>query len=76
MPKQRKETHEEPRGLEMTETNTLDAAEVEQTVCDGCRLIPLSRLSLDLDEPVVGWDQYVRGEGINVMVDDVGEAGD
>ena len=36
------------------------------------RLIPLSCLSLDLDEPVVGWDQYLRGEGIDVMVDDVG----
>ena len=33
----------------------------EATICDSCRLIPLSHLSLDVDEPVVvGWEAATR----------------
>ncbi len=51
------------------ESTRLDEV-VEQTGC--CRLVPISHLSLDLDEPVVGWDQYLLAEGIDVQTDDCG----
>ena len=60
------------RRFEMTETNTLDAAEVEQTVCDCCRLVPISRLGLDLDEPLTGWERFLSEQGIDVQTDDCG----
>ena len=42
------------------------------TVCDGCRLIPINHLSLDLDVPVGGWEMFLSEQGIDVMSDDLG----
>ena len=44
----------------------------EATICDGCRLIPLSRLSLDVDEPVVGWAAALGERGVEIVPDDLG----
>ena len=45
----------------------------EATICDGCRLIPLSHLSLDLSEPVVvGWEQLLAERGVEIVLDDIG----
>ena len=45
----------------------------EATICDGCRLIPLSHLSLDVDEPVVvGWEQLFAERGVEIVLDDIG----
>jgi hypothetical protein len=35
-------------------------------------LIPLSVLQLDLDAPAVGWHDYLKGHGIEVLADDLG----
>jgi hypothetical protein len=52
---------------------TAPAAEPAPTVPNGTPdLIPLSHLSLDVDEPSVGWDAYLTGRGIPVVFDDVG----
>ena len=46
---------------------------LEATICDGCRLIPLSHLSLDVGEPVVvGWEQLFAERGIEIVLDDIG----
>jgi hypothetical protein len=42
------------------------------SVCDCCRLVPISHLSLDLDVPVVGWPTWLEEQGIAVMPDDLG----
>ena len=34
--------------------------------------IPVSHLSLDLDEPLAGWPAYLEAEGIDVIEDDLG----
>ena len=45
----------------------------EATICDGCRLIPLSHLSLDVSEPVVvGWEQLFAERGVEIVLDDIG----
>jgi hypothetical protein len=35
-------------------------------------LVPLSVLQLDLDPPAGGWDAYLTGRGVDVVVDDIG----
>jgi hypothetical protein len=44
----------------------------EAPVCDSCRRIPLCYLSLDLDEPLVGWQAYFEERYITVMDDALG----
>lgn len=47
-------------------------AMVELELCDGCRLIPVSHLSFDLDEPMSGWPAWLERQEIDVMEDDCG----
>jgi hypothetical protein len=46
--------------------------EPDATVCDTCRTIPISYLSLDLDEPMSGWQEFFREHGIEILLDDLG----
>lgn len=47
-------------------------ATVEPEVCSACRLVPVAHLSLDLPQPIVGWETWLEAEGIDVQVDDCG----
>jgi hypothetical protein len=40
--------------------------------CGCCRRVPLSYLTLDLDEPVVGWVAFLEAKGIEVASDHLG----
>lgn len=44
----------------------------EGTICDACRTIPLTHLSLDVDEPIDGWVGFFGEENIEVAPDDLG----
>jgi hypothetical protein len=44
----------------------------EAPLCDACRRIPLSHLSLDVSEPLVGWEAYFEERYITVMDDAIG----
>jgi hypothetical protein len=44
----------------------------EVPVCDACRRVPLSYLSLDLDEPITGWLRFFEERGVMIMDDAVG----
>jgi hypothetical protein len=44
----------------------------EAPVCDTCRRIPLSHLSLDVSEPLVGWEAFFEERYITVMDDSLG----
>jgi hypothetical protein len=46
----------------------------EAPVCNACRTVPLSYLSLDLDEPVSGWTAFFESKGIEIAEDDLGRA--
>ena len=46
----------------------------EVVLCDGCKTIPLSVLSLDLDEPIDGWEETLLTRGIELTEDDMGRA--
>jgi hypothetical protein len=52
--------------------NTTTIEGTEEAVCEGCSLIPVSHLGLDVDEPVGGWLAFFREENIEVATDDVG----
>ncbi len=66
----------------MTETKRLNqevhtmrnesTPEETRTVSDCCRLVPVAHLSLDLSEPIQGWEIYLAEQGIVVLVDDCG----
>lgn len=43
----------------------------EATECTGCRTIPISYLSLDVDEPVGGWTTFFSECGIEIVLDDL-----
>ena len=43
-----------------------------QNVCDCCRLVPLSYLSLDVSEPLAGWEQALTERGVEKVLDDIG----
>ena len=47
-------------------------AEVTVEHCDCCRLVPVSHLSLDLHEPIGGWEMFLREQVIDVQTDDLG----
>ena len=40
--------------------------------CDCCKTVPVSHLSLDLPEPVAGWDRVLAERGVEVVEDDLG----
>jgi hypothetical protein len=41
-------------------------------LCDACRRIPLSHLSLDLDEPIQGWLRFLEERNVQVFDDAIG----
>lgn len=43
----------------------------EGTICDTCLTIPISYLSLDVDEPVGGWTTFFSECGIEIVLDDL-----
>lgn len=52
--------------------NETTATDVEVTLCDCCRTIPLAHLALDIDEPTVGWEASLRAGDIVVVHDGLG----
>jgi hypothetical protein len=44
----------------------------EAPLCDACRRIPLSHLSLDIPEPLVGWEAFFEARNVTVLDDAVG----
>lgn len=44
----------------------------EAPLCDACRRIPISHLSLDVSEPIVGWMAFFEERYITVMDDSLG----
>jgi hypothetical protein len=44
----------------------------EVAICDACRRIPISHLSLDIAEPLEGWLAFFEKRGVTVMDDAVG----
>ena len=49
----------------LTETEIL-------SICDGCRLIPVSHLGLDIAEPIGGFRSMLDRNAIEVVTDDLG----
>jgi hypothetical protein len=45
---------------------------IEATICDACHLIPLTQHGLDIAEPVVGWLEFFRERGVEIIDDDLG----
>lgn len=54
--------------------NTTTVEGSEEAVCDGCSLIPVSHLGLDLDEPTSGWPTFFAERGVEPVEDDLGRA--
>jgi hypothetical protein len=44
----------------------------EAPLCDACRRIPLSHLSLDVSEPLVGWEAFFEARNVQVFDDAIG----
>ena len=42
------------------------------SICDGCRLIPVSHLSLDIEKPIGGFPKVLAASGVEVVEDDIG----
>ena len=49
-----------------------DSQDPEVAACATCQAIPISHLSLDLPEPVVGWERAFSERGVEIILDDVG----
>jgi hypothetical protein len=60
------------RRRSMNNEQVTDSAGRNETLCAGCRTIPLSHLSFDVNEPVVGWLAFFAERGIEVARDDIG----
>jgi hypothetical protein len=57
----------------MRKENTMEQHDsTEAPLCDACRRIPLSHLSLDVSEPLVGWEAFFEERYITVMDDSLG----
>jgi hypothetical protein len=41
-------------------------------ICDGCRLVPVSYLSLDIEKPIGDWGPMLAANDIEVVTDDIG----
>jgi hypothetical protein len=52
--------------------STTERSERDGPVCDACRRIPISHLSLDVSEPLVGWEAFFEERGVTVMDDAIG----
>jgi hypothetical protein len=44
----------------------------EALLCDACRRVPLSHLSLDLPEPVQGWESFFDQRSVVILDDSAG----
>jgi hypothetical protein len=44
----------------------------EAPVCDACRRIPVSHLSLDVQEPITGWLRFFEERNVQVFDDHLG----
>ena len=44
----------------------------EAAICDACRRIPISHLSLDIAEPIGGWMEFFAKKNVTVMDDHLG----
>jgi hypothetical protein len=44
----------------------------EAPLCDACRRIPISHLSLDVSEPLVGWEAFFEARNVQVFDDAIG----
>jgi hypothetical protein len=55
----------------MRKENAMDDS-TEAPICDACRRIPISHLSLDVSEPIVGWSAFFEERYITVMDDSLG----
>jgi hypothetical protein len=59
----------------MRKENTMEQHDsTEAPLCGCCKRVPLSHLSLDVDEPVSGWLSYFAERGVTVMDDHLGRA--
>jgi hypothetical protein len=59
----------------MRKENTMEQHDsTEAPLCGCCRRVPLSYLSLDIDEPLVGWTSFFAARGIEVASDHLGRA--
>jgi hypothetical protein len=57
----------------MRRENTMEQRDsTEAPLCDACRRIPISHLSLDVSEPLVGWEAFFEERYIRVMDDCLG----
>jgi hypothetical protein len=57
----------------MRRENTMEQHDsTEAPLCDACRRIPISHLSLDVSEPLVGWSAFFEERYITVMDDSLG----
>jgi hypothetical protein len=45
---------------------------IETPLCDACRRIPISHLSLDIAEPIEGWLEFFVKRNVIVMDDHLG----
>jgi hypothetical protein len=60
-------------GRTMRRENTMEQHDsTEALLCDACRRIPISHLSLDVSEPLVGWEVFFEERYITVMDDSLG----
>jgi hypothetical protein len=49
----------------MRKENTMDSTEAP--ICGCCRRVPVSHLSLDVLEPIQGWEPFFAERGVTVM---------
>jgi hypothetical protein len=57
----------------MRKENTMELHDsAEAPLCDACRRIPISHLSLDLDEPIEGWLRFFEERNAQVFDDHLG----
>jgi hypothetical protein len=57
--------------MENSEGHEIAHRLAKQFLTDG-ELVPLSHLSLDVDEPIQGWELFFAERGIEIVIDDVG----
>jgi hypothetical protein len=54
----------------MRKENTMEQHDsTEAPVCAACRTVPVSYLSLDLSEPVLGWERFLAERNIEIIED-------
>jgi hypothetical protein len=57
----------------MRKENTMEQHDsAKAPLCDACRRIPISHLSLDVSEPITGWQRFLEERYITVMDDSLG----